>query len=85
MVVFDGKRADLLIKLAGQKKYLGVRNLSRGIYACDTSCHIVLKDFEEHGLITAERVGRKTVRTITDKGRDIASYLLKIRDAINNS
>jgi len=68
----------MLIRLRNQRKYMGIKHLSRGIYSCDTSCIRTLDDFERCGMVTVEKKGRSSIRTITEKGKIVAKKVSEI-------
>jgi DNA-binding MarR family transcriptional regulator len=84
MVIFDEKRILLLIKLATHREYKGVKHLSKGIYSSDSSCVRALDEFENRGLVCVEKVGRKHVRAITPKGKEIFVLITDIQKLLNS-
>jgi len=78
------KSTELLIKLGGQ---LQNKNMSQVLRECDCIYSHGIRSFnelEEEGLLFIEKQGREKLFTLTEKGREVAEHLVKIKLVMKN-
>ena len=81
-VIFREKAAMILITLLRSKKALYVSTLSKKVNYTYSHVVKVLKEMEQGGLISFEKHGRLKLLELTEKGKEVALEIEKIREML---